>query len=224
MRLRREESTVKRENIDGRRDRRLDVMEKFAGSQEPGSSGQELSTLADPPEDDRFALLLPSEYWRLARSLQRTLLEDTGRLGMLAASLQDLVQRQGIAFALQSRLKGLYSLYRKMLVKNRGIEGIRDRAGVRIIVSSIDDCYRVLGLVHTHFAYVPGTFDDYIGAPKPNGYRSLHTCVSAGNHLTAEIQIRTLQMHMEAEYGVAAHWRYKQLETGNQVVLTLQPV
>ena len=86
----------------------------------------------------------------------------------------------------------------------------------------------MLGLAHTHLAYVPGTFHDYIGAPKTNGYRSLHTCVSAVDHLTAEIQIRTLQMHLEAEYGRAAHWRYKQSDgaqpaAGSRHALTLFP-
>ena len=164
-------------------------------------------------QDTWFAISLPAEYARLAGSLKRTLAEEAGYMGVLAASLQRLVRRDGIACALQSRIKGLYSLYRKMVRKGRCLEGIRDCAGIRIIVSSIDDCYRVLGLVHTHFAYIPGTFDDYIGAPKTNGYRSLHTCVAVTDHLTAEIQIRTLQMHLEAEYGRAAHWRYKRSRT-----------
>jgi (p)ppGpp synthase/HD superfamily hydrolase len=162
-------------------------------------------------QDACFAMLLPAEYGRLARSLKRTLAQDARHLGVLATSLQRLVQHHGIAYALQSRIKGVFSIYGKMVRKGRGLDGIRDRAGIRLIVSSIDDCYRVLGLVHTHFAYIPGTFDDYIGAPKPNGYRSLHTCVSAVANLTAEIQIRTLQMHLEAEYGRAAHWRYKEM-------------
>jgi (p)ppGpp synthase/HD superfamily hydrolase len=169
-----------------------------------------LATRAAELQDACFALLLPAEYERVARSLKRTLAEDADHLAVLAASIRQLVQLEGIPCALQSRIKGLYSLYRKMNRKGRGLEGIEDRAGIRIIVGSVDDCYRVLGLVHTHFAYVPGTFDDYIGAPKANGYRSLHTCVSVADHLTAEIQIRTLQMHLEAEYGRAAHWRYKQ--------------
>jgi (p)ppGpp synthase/HD superfamily hydrolase len=169
-----------------------------------------LASLVTELQDACFAVLLPEEYGRLARSLKPTLAEDAGHLGVLTTSLEGLVQRHGFACALQSRIKGLYSIYRKMVRKDRWVEGIRDRAGVRIIVRSIDDCYRVLGLVHTHYAYVPGTFDDYIGAPKTNGYRSLHTCVSAVDALTAEIQIRTLQMHLEAEYGTAAHWRYKQ--------------
>jgi len=171
------------------------------------------ASLATELQDAWFAILLPAEYRRLARSLKRTLAEDARHLGELTTSLQRLVQRQGLVCALQSRLKGFYSLYCKMVRKGRCLEGIRDRAGIRVIVSSIDDCYRVLGLVHTHFAYIPGTFDDYIGAPKTNGYRSLHTCVAVTDHLTAEIQIRTLQMHLEAEYGRAAHWRYKRSRT-----------
>jgi (p)ppGpp synthase/HD superfamily hydrolase len=174
-----------------------------------GSPG--MATVVAELQDAWFAFMLPAEYERLALSLRRTLADETDRLGELATSLQRLVRRQGIACALQSRIKGLYSLYRKMVRKNRCLECITDLAGIRIIVGSIDDCYRVLGLVHTHYAYVPGTFDDYIGAPKRNGYRSLHTCVSIGDALTAEIQIRTLQMHLEAEYGRAAHWRYKLL-------------
>jgi (p)ppGpp synthase/HD superfamily hydrolase len=170
-----------------------------------------LASLVTELQDACFAILLPAEYGRLAHSLKQTLAKDAGHLAVLITSLQQLVLRHGIACTLQSRIKGLYSLYRKMVRKGCCLEGIRDRSGIRIIVGSIDDCYRVLGLVHTHFAYVPGTFHDYIGAPKTNGYRSLHTCVSAVDHLTAEIQIRTLQMHREAEYGRAAHWRYKQI-------------
>lgn len=169
-----------------------------------------MASLVTELQDACFAILLPAEYGRMARSLKRTLAEDAGHLEALTSSLQQLVRRDGIACALQGRIKGLYSLYRKMVRKDRCLEGVRDRAGIRIIVSSIDDCYRVLGLVHTHFAYVPGTFHDYIGAPKANGYRSLHTCVPVVEALTAEIQIRTLDMHLEAEYGRAAHWRYKQ--------------
>jgi GTP pyrophosphokinase len=205
--------------------RRLTEFEKLAGQQDARSYGLAqvtrefcqpladrlgLASLVTELQDACFAMLLPAEYGRLARSLKRTLAEDARHIAVLSASLHQLVQRQGIACALESRIKGLYSIYRKMVRKGRCSDGIRDRAGIRIIVSSMDDCYRVLGLVHTHFAYVPGTFHDYIGAPKTNGYRSLHTCVSAVDHLTAEIQIRTLQMHLEAEYGRAAHWRYKQ--------------
>jgi (p)ppGpp synthase/HD superfamily hydrolase len=211
--------------------RRLAELEKLAGQHNARSSGVAevalrfcqpladrlgLARLATELQDAYFAMLLPAEYGRLARSLKRSLAEDAGHLRVLTTSLQRLAQSHGIACALQGRIKGLYSLYRKMVRKDRCLESIRDRAGIRIIVNSIDDCYRVLGLVHTHFAYVPGTFDDYIGAPKTNGYRSLHTCVSVVDHLTAEVQIRTLQMHLEAEYGRAAHWRYKQSD-GAQV-------
>jgi GTP pyrophosphokinase len=223
--------------------RRLAELEKLAGQQNARSYGLAQSTLklcqplADrlglaslvtELQDACFASLLPAEYGRLARSLKRTLAEDAGHLAVLASSLQRFVQRHGIACAVQSRIKGLYSLYRKMVREGRCVEGIRDLAGIRIIVGSIGDCYRVLGLVHTHFAYIPGTFQDYVGAPKTNGYQSLHTCVSVVDHLTAEIQIRTLQMHLEAEYGRAAHWRYKrsdgaQAAASSKYGLTLFP-
>jgi (p)ppGpp synthase/HD superfamily hydrolase len=188
---------------------RLLLLDAAANHIEEMVVGLGLAAFVTQLQDACFAALLPVEYEQLERSLGRTLADDAGRLGVFTTALRRLVQRAGIACALQGRIKGLYSLYCKMVRKGRGLEGIRDRAGMRIIVRSIDDYYRVLGLIHTHFAYVPGTFDDYIGAPKANGYRSLHTCVSAVDHLTAEIQIRTLQMHLEAEYGRAAHWRYK---------------
>ncbi len=171
-----------------------------------------LSTLATQLQDACFAILLPREYRRLVNKLKAQEADDELNLAMLTHEIRSLMARNGIVGIVRGRIKGLYSLYRKTRRRGYDIERVRDRVAVRIIVSSTDDCYKVMGLIHTHFEYVPGTFDDYIGAPKANGYQSLHTCISASGRRPAEIQIRTLQMHVEAEYGAAAHWRYKQLE------------
>jgi GTP pyrophosphokinase len=99
-----------------------------------------------------------------------------------------------------------------MVRTGKGLDEIMDRVGMRIIVASVPECYTVLGLLHTHFKPIPGTFDDYIGLPKDNGYQSLHTCVYPVreiSHKPIEFQVRTTLMHMEAEHGSAAHWMYK---------------
>ncbi|MGE5602542.1 MAG: hypothetical protein ACM30E_05800 [Nitrososphaerales archaeon] len=172
-----------------------------------------LSGLATQLQDACFAILLPVEYRQLADSLKPTQAEDALNLALLTREIRSLMENSGMVCAVRGRIKGLYSLYRKMCRRGYGLDRVRDRVAIRIIVGSTDDCYRVMGLIHTHLVYVPGTFDDYIGAPKANGYQSLHTCISAAGRRPAEIQIRTLQMHMAAEYGGAAHWRYKQLNS-----------
>src|SRR5690606_6930213 len=94
--------------------------------------------------------------------------------------------------------------------KEKSFDGIRDLRAVRIIVDDVETCYKVLGIIHTHFAPIPGEFDDYIAAKKPNNYQSLHTAVIYSDGKPLEVQIRTWQMHHNAEYGIAAHWRYKE--------------
>jgi GTP pyrophosphokinase len=126
--------------------------------------------------------------------------------------MQKLLKRNEIESKLLGRTKGLFSLHRKMRRTNLSLEAVTDKIGMRIIVSSVRDCYTVLGLIHTQFQPIPGKFKDYIGLPKDNGYQSLHTCVYPVrriSHKPVEIQIRTEAMHSEAEYGVAAHWYYK---------------
>jgi (p)ppGpp synthase/HD superfamily hydrolase len=169
-----------------------------------------LDALATQLQDACFAILLPAEYRRLRNSLKPTQVEDALHLAMLRDEIKHLLAHHSIVSVVRGRIKGLYSLYRKMCRRGYDLERVRDRVAIRIVVGSTDDCYKVMGLIHNHFVYVPGTFDDYIGAPKANGYQSLHTCISAAGRRPAEIQIRTLQMHVEAEYGRAAHWRYKQ--------------
>ncbi len=126
------------------------------------------------------------------------------------------LKENSISFALESRIKSVYSLYRKMYTYNKSFEEIFDFYAVRIIVNTELECYTALGLVHEMFHSVPGRFKDYISTPKPNLYRSLHTTVIGRSGVPFEVQIRTRQMHEEAEYGLAAHWKYKSGENAQK--------
>ena len=125
-------------------------------------------------------------------------------------TLQRELRAEGIEAEITGRPKHIYSIWRKMRRKDRGIEALYDIRAVRLLVDTVGDCYAALGIVHNLWSYIPGEFDDYIANPKDNDYRSLHTAVIGPEGKTVEIQIRTHEMHRHAELGVAAHWRYKE--------------
>ena len=130
--------------------------------------------------------------------------------------IESRMAEEGIACKVYGRLKHTYSIYRKMYTQHLGVEEIFDLCAFRVIVDGLADCYNVLGLIHEMFRPVPGRFKDYISTPKPNGYQSLHTTVIGTEGIPFEVQIRTWQMHMTAEYGVAAHWKYKSGPSGHK--------
>ena len=140
----------------------------------------------------------------------RALLEDAKHF------IDEKLTENDIHFRLEGRVKSVYSLYRKMYSNNKAFDEIYDFYALRIIVETELECYTALGLVHEMFKSVPGRFKDYISTPKPNLYRSVHTTVIGRSGIPFEVQIRTRQMHEEAEYGIAAHWKYKTGEKGGQ--------
>ena len=125
------------------------------------------------------------------------------------AKLQKRMEDEGIHCTVYGRIKHIYSIYRKMYTQHKTLFEIFDLYAFRVIVDDIADCYNVLGLVHDMFNPVPGRFKDYISTPKPNMYQSLHTTVIGKEGIPFEVQIRTWEMHQTAEYGIAAHWKYK---------------
>ena len=161
-------------------------------------------------EDLAFRYLEPDTYAEIAKALKEKRNERVDFIEDFQATLQRELRTEGIDAEISGRPKHIYSIWRKMRRKDRGIESLYDIRAVRLLVDSVGDCYAALGVVHNLWSYIPGEFDDYIANPKENDYRSLHTAVVGPEGKTVEIQIRTHEMHRHAELGVAAHWRYKE--------------
>ena len=160
-------------------------------------------------EDHAFKHLHPTEYHYIARQREVQRIHAEKFANRIAKELQDALEEAGIDAQLYWRTKHLYSIYQKMQRKEVDITQIFDITALRVIVNSIRDCYAALGVVHTKWRPIPQEFDDYIAAPKENGYQSLHTAVTDTRGHQFEVQIRTEEMHRQAELGIAAHWRYK---------------
>ena len=161
-------------------------------------------------EDLSLKYLHPLEYKKLVDAVDRRKAEYQKNLEGLTATISELLDEAGIQHDVKGRAKHLYSIYRKMIMQQKEIDEIFDILAVRILVSSVKDCYAALGLVHNRWKPIPGRFKDYIAMPKPNMYQSIHTTVLGDNGEPFEIQIRTYEMHRVAEYGIAAHWKYKE--------------
>ena len=166
-------------------------------------------------EDLAFRYVNPEAYKDIARKLSERRTEREEELKKASERIREVLAEAGIRGKVYGRPKHIYSIYRKMQRKGVPFEALRDIRGVRVIVDDIPTCYAVLGVVHTHWKPIPGEFDDYIANPKDNSYQSLHTAVLFEDGKVLEIQIRTEEMHRQAEYGIAAHWRYK--ENGSRV-------
>ena len=165
-------------------------------------------------EDLCFKYLEPDAYENLKQLIVEKRADREARLQQVSQILKAGLEDQGILCEeVSSRPKHLYSIYRKMQRQQKGFNEIYDIAAIRLIVKEKNDCYRALAVVHDSFRPMPGRFKDYIGLPKPNRYQSLHTVVIGSHGRPIEVQIRTVDMHHVAEYGIAAHWKYK--EAGN---------
>lgn len=161
-------------------------------------------------EDLAFRYVYPEEYKNLAERMDSRRPDREDNMRHIAQEVQSLLAANGITTEVQGRPKHLYSIYRKMERKGLAFEEVFDLRGVRIMVNSESDCYLALGVIHKQWRPVPGTFDDYVATPKDNFYQSLHTGVIFEDGKTLEVQIRTPEMHENAEFGIAAHWRYKE--------------
>ena len=161
-------------------------------------------------EDLSFAVLKPKLYAEIQNLVTQRNPKREELVGVVISSIESDLRDSKIRGEVTGRPKELYSIYQKMIVRGRDFDDIYDLVGIRVLVSSIRDCYAVLGAVHARWTPIPGRFKDYIATPKFNLYQSLHTTVIGPDGRAVEIQIRTFEMHQRAEYGVAAHWKYKQ--------------
>lgn len=161
-------------------------------------------------EDLAFLYLDHDEYQRIARMVQQSRAQREQNITSTIHILEDELARVGMqGVSIQGRPKHLWSIYQKMIRKDKNFNDIYDLIAIRVLTKTVGDCYSALGSVHTIWHPLPGRFKDYIAMPKPNGYRSLHTTVIGIDARPIEIQIRTYEMHSQAEYGIAAHWLYK---------------
>ena len=161
-------------------------------------------------EDIALKFLEPEAYYDLAEQVSQRKDEREDAINDVVERIDNALKDIDIHYDIYGRSKHFYSIYKKMKYQHKTLDEIFDLMAVRIIVDSVKDCYAVLGLVHTMWTPIPGRFKDYIAMPKPNMYQSLHTTVVGDNGKPFEIQIRTYEMHKIAEYGIAAHWKYKE--------------
>ena len=161
-------------------------------------------------EDYCFRYLHPEQYRAIAKLLKERRLDREQYIADFVAELSGYLQENIPQVEVYGRPKHIYSIWRKMQKKHLEFSGLYDVRAVRIVVQKLQDCYTALGIVHTHFKHLPKEFDDYVANPKPNGYQSIHTVVLGKGGKPIEVQIRTQQMHDDAELGVAAHWKYKE--------------
>lgn len=187
------------------REKSLETLEIYA----PIAHRLGIRTIKEELEDLAVSYLDPIAYKEIQNSLSMKQEEGEAFLEDIKKNISDRILPVMENAKITSRLKSVHGIFRKVYIKGKSFEEIYDIYAVRIIVDSMIDCYNALGIVHDMFKPIPGRFKDYISTPKPNGYQSLHTTVLSDNGVPFEIQIRTWEMHQTAEFGIAAHWKYK---------------
>ncbi|NPV85192.1 MAG: bifunctional (p)ppGpp synthetase/guanosine-3',5'-bis(diphosphate) 3'-pyrophosphohydrolase [Anaerolineae bacterium] len=161
-------------------------------------------------EDLSFRYINPEKFKEIAENLTEHRTDREKQIQKIIDRLRSIMEQAGIEAEISGRPKHIYSIYKKMVEKGKSFDMVWDLRGVRLIVKDIPSCYAALGVIHTHWRPIPHEFDDYIAAPKDNFYQSLHTAIIYDDGKPLEVQIRTQAMHENSEYGIAAHWRYKE--------------
>ncbi len=199
---------------DKRRKTALETMQVYA----PLAHRLGMQRMKHELENRSLEYLDPIGYEEIRNDIEKRYGESRDFIERARARVSDKLSGAKIEFTLEGRVKSVYSIYRKMYQQNKSFEEIFDFYALRVIVNTEEECYVVLGMIHEMFNMVPGRFKDYISTPKPNMYRSLHTTVMGRNAIPFEVQIRTWEMHQIAEYGVAAHWKYKSGEDSREEI------
>ena len=169
-----------------------------------------ISKIRTEMEDLCFQYLNPDAYYDLKEKIERKQIERENFVKSIVSDLKQKMEQSGIKGKVEGRSKHFFSIYKKMVNQNKTLDQIYDLFAVRAIVDTVRDCYGVLGVVHTMYTPMPGRFKDYIAMPKPNMYQSLHNTLIGPEGEPFEVQIRTWDMHRTSEYGIAAHWKYKE--------------
>lgn len=195
-----------------RREKSLETMELYA----PLAHRLGIQRIKWELEDLALKNLDPVAYREITQDLADRETQHVDFLNLVKAAIAARMEEVGIPSSIEGRVKHIYSIYRKMYSQHKALFEIYDLYAVRVIVDTVADCYNVLGFIHDLFKPIPGRFKDYISTPKPNMYQSLHTTVIGREGMPFEVQIRTWDMHRIAEYGIAAHWEYKEGKAGDK--------
>ncbi|MBR4276949.1 MAG: bifunctional (p)ppGpp synthetase/guanosine-3',5'-bis(diphosphate) 3'-pyrophosphohydrolase, partial [Lachnospiraceae bacterium] len=173
-----------------------------------------ISKLKVELDDLSLMYLDPEAFNELSTKIEMGRVEREEYIASIVKEVGEHIKEAGITAKVDGRVKHFFSIYKKMKNQNKTLDQIYDLFAVRIIVDTVKDCYAALGVIHEHYKPIPGRFKDYIAMPKPNMYQSLHTTLIGSSGQPFEIQIRTFEMHKAAEYGIAAHWKYKETSAG----------